>query len=113
VVLMRIALPRFRIDQMLSFNWKVLTPLALVLLMVTAIVEKILFDAGITLATAPAGYVAAHLTANALIFAGYVWLSRSARKKREIPLVGKPRPTAVAPKASLTPLPAGEGDQQP
>jgi len=40
VVLIRISMPRLRIDQMLNFNWKFLTPLALVLLVVTAIVEK-------------------------------------------------------------------------
>jgi NADH-quinone oxidoreductase subunit H len=31
VVLIRITMPRLRIDQMLNFNWKFLTPLALVL----------------------------------------------------------------------------------
>ena len=98
VVLMRIALPRFRIDQMLNFNWKVLTPLALVVLMVTALVEKILFDANITLQSAPLGYVLVHLAVNALIFAGYLWLALSNQKQREIPVVGKPRPTAVPPK---------------
>ena len=37
VVLIRISMPRLRIDQMLNFNWKFLTPLALVLLIVTAV----------------------------------------------------------------------------
>lgn len=34
--------PRIRIDQMLNFNWKFLTPLALVVLVVTAILDKLL-----------------------------------------------------------------------
>ena len=36
------SLPRIRIDHMLSFNWKFLTPLALVVLMVTAILDKVM-----------------------------------------------------------------------
>ena len=40
VTWIRISLPRLRIDQMLNFNWKFMTPIALVLLMVTAVFEK-------------------------------------------------------------------------
>ncbi|PKN84601.1 MAG: NADH-quinone oxidoreductase subunit NuoH, partial [Chloroflexi bacterium HGW-Chloroflexi-7] len=36
----RFTLPRFRIDQMMALNWKILTPLALVTLLVTALVDK-------------------------------------------------------------------------
>lgn len=39
-VIMRGALPRFRIDQMMDLNWKVLTPLALAMVFVTALVDK-------------------------------------------------------------------------
>jgi NADH-quinone oxidoreductase subunit H len=35
---------RIRIDHMLGFNWKFLTPLAFVLLMVTALVNALLAD---------------------------------------------------------------------
>ncbi len=35
------AMPRLRIDHILGFSWKFLTPLALVMLMVTALVDKI------------------------------------------------------------------------
>lgn len=97
VVLMRIALPRFRIDQMLNFNWKVLTPLALVLLMVTAVVEKILSSAGWGLASNTLPYVLVHLAVNALIFAGLWWLMARAERTRVVPVVGTPRPTAVPP----------------
>ena len=36
--------PRIRIDHMLAFNWKFLTPLAFILLMVTALVGRLLMD---------------------------------------------------------------------
>ncbi|MCJ7625400.1 MAG: NADH-quinone oxidoreductase subunit NuoH [Anaerolineaceae bacterium] len=35
------SMPRFRIDQMLNLNWKVLTPLSLSVLMCTALVDKL------------------------------------------------------------------------
>jgi NADH-quinone oxidoreductase subunit H len=39
-ILFRGALPRFRIDQMLSLNWKVLTPLSITMVFATALVDK-------------------------------------------------------------------------
>jgi NADH-quinone oxidoreductase subunit H len=42
VVWVRGTLPRVRIDHMLNFNWKMLTPLALVLLIATAVADKLL-----------------------------------------------------------------------
>ncbi|NLG98032.1 MAG: NADH-quinone oxidoreductase subunit NuoH [Chloroflexi bacterium] len=45
-ILFRGALPRFRIDQMLDLNWKVLTPLILAMVFVTALVDKIVVQAG-------------------------------------------------------------------
>jgi NADH-quinone oxidoreductase subunit H len=42
LVLMRGALPRLRIDQMLNFNWKFLTPVALASLTVIMLVDKAL-----------------------------------------------------------------------
>ncbi|MBN1665762.1 MAG: NADH-quinone oxidoreductase subunit NuoH, partial [Anaerolineales bacterium] len=47
VTWIRLSLPRIRIDQLLSFCWKFLTPLALVTLMVTAVLDKLLSNAGI------------------------------------------------------------------
>jgi NADH-quinone oxidoreductase subunit H len=41
VMWVRSTLPRIRIDQMLAFNWKFLTPLSLALLVVTAVLDKI------------------------------------------------------------------------
>ncbi len=40
-VLLRGTMPRFRIDQMMDLNWKVLTPLSLAVLMVIALVDKL------------------------------------------------------------------------
>jgi NADH-quinone oxidoreductase subunit H len=97
VVLMRIALPRFRIDQMLNFNWKVLTPLALVLLMVTAVTEKILSSAGWGLGSNTVPYVLVHLAVNAVIFAVVWWLAGKAERTTEVPVVGTPRSTARPP----------------
>lgn len=55
-------LPRFRIDQMLNFNWKVLVPLSLVLILVVALVEKLL-----PTGTAPLIRVLAHLSSNIIL----------------------------------------------
>jgi NADH-quinone oxidoreductase subunit H len=41
-ILIRGSVPRFRIDQMMDINWKLLTPLALAALMVTAILQKLI-----------------------------------------------------------------------
>jgi hypothetical protein len=104
VVLMRIALPRLRIDQMLNFNWKFLTPLALILVMVTAVVEKAvihylpLFNLVPGSTTFLIVRTLAHLFANGAIAIGALWLAQSLRK-REIPRVGSPRPVAVPPQA--------------
>ncbi len=41
VILLRGSLPRFRLDQMMDINWKLLTPLSLVALSVTALLYKL------------------------------------------------------------------------
>jgi NADH-quinone oxidoreductase subunit H len=46
IVWIRGTLPRIRIDQMLGFNWKFLTPIALGILMMTALVDKMAVAAG-------------------------------------------------------------------
>ena len=100
VAWIRISMPRLRIDQMLNFNWKFLTPLALVLLIVTAIVEKVLVEVlpGLNLVQGALPWVraAVHLAVNLLL----VWGVVSALKKFQVKTrktVASPRPVAVAP----------------
>jgi len=100
VVLIRISMPRLRIDQMLNFNWKFLTPLALVLLIATAIVDKTFFTLlpGLNLLEIAIPWVRAgvHLVMNLLLILVTIQLLKSYRIKR-ILVVAKPRPVAVAP----------------
>jgi len=100
VVLIRISMPRLRIDQMLNFNWKFLTPLALVLLIVTAVVDKVFFIImpGINIVGAAMPWIRAgvHLFVNIIIVLITVQILKTHRIKR-IQVVGKPRPVAVAP----------------
>jgi NADH-quinone oxidoreductase subunit H len=42
MLILRFTLPRFRIDQMMNANWKLLTPLSLATLVVTAFADKLL-----------------------------------------------------------------------
>ncbi|MBT3337539.1 MAG: NADH-quinone oxidoreductase subunit NuoH [Anaerolineae bacterium] len=44
IMWVKYTVPRIRVDHMLAFNWKFLTPLAFVLLMVTALVGRLLLD---------------------------------------------------------------------
>lgn len=67
IMWIRYSMPRIRIDQMLGFNWKFLTPLSLVVLIVTAVLSKVLEGA------APAVYVIGMLLANLLV--GWVTLT--------------------------------------
>ena len=100
VVLIRISMPRLRIDQMLNFNWKFLTPLALILLVVTAIVDKAFFIIlpGLHLLDIAIPWVRAgvHLFLNIIIVTLTIQMLKSYRIKG-IREVAKPRPVAVAP----------------
>ena len=100
VVLIRISMPRLRIDQMLNFNWKFLTPLALVLLIITAIVEKsfIAIVPLLNLMDTAIPWVRAgvHFSVNLIIILITVQILKTHRIK-EVQVVGKPRPVAVAP----------------
>ncbi|MEN8173598.1 MAG: NADH-quinone oxidoreductase subunit NuoH [Chloroflexota bacterium] len=89
----RLSVPRIRIDQMQAFNWKFLTPLALVILMVTAVLDKSLELAGVT----SLGYTLAMLAANLVI--GWITIEilkkiEPTKARQEFPH----RPVAVAPK---------------
>ncbi len=100
VVVLRISMPRLRIDQLLSFNWKFLTPLALTLLIVTAVVEKaliILVMPGLSSGAYLAVRTIVHLVVNGLLLWGAIGLSRRTEQKPR-KTVAEPRPVAMAPK---------------
>jgi NADH-quinone oxidoreductase subunit H len=87
VILFRGSLPRFRIDQIMDLNWKVLTPLSLVALLLTALLANPL--AGMPFVQAMV-LALANVIALALVMR---WVEKKAWRKR--PIVGKPRPLAT------------------
>lgn len=100
VVLIRISMPRLRIDQMLNFNWKFLTPIGLVLLIITAVVDKLVLEIhpGWSLPDSIFPWVRAgvHLLVNVFIALGIVRILQSYKiKARRV--VAEPKPIAVAP----------------
>lgn len=96
LLLLRFSLPRFRIDQMMAINWKYLTPLALVMLMVTAIINKVV----------PPGQglvrIGALLAANAAVFLISEFLLSLFKKLRakERKVVFESRPVVIAERKS-------------
>jgi NADH:ubiquinone oxidoreductase subunit H len=90
IMWIRYSFPRVRIDQMLGFNWKFLTPLALFLLIVVAILDKLLVG------TSQAVYVLVMLGANLVIVWATVLILRTyARVERK--RIGEERPVAISP----------------
>lgn len=83
VIWIRGSFPRIRIDQMNQLNWKFITPLALVSLMVTAVVEKLVVDMGLI-------RIGVHLGANLLLLALTLWAlrayARAVRRRIESPM---------------------------
>jgi NADH-quinone oxidoreductase subunit H len=83
LVLFWAAMPRLRIDQVLAFNWKFLTPLGLLTLIVVALADKLLATAGIV---DPWGRAVGLVGANVLLGAvAAVFLSTTGRwlKRRD------------------------------
>ncbi len=94
VMWIRGTLPRVRIDHMMAFNWKFLTPISLVLLISTALVDKLVT------ASAPLARMGAHLAVNVVL----IWLTLQAvrslaQEGRQRLTVGEPLPEARAPEA--------------
>ena len=97
IMWVRYSFPRVRIDQMLGFNWKFLTPLALFLLIVVAILDKAMVGAS------QVQYVLVMLGANLLIvWATVIILRTFARMERK--RVGEERAVAIAPESDLNEL---------
>ncbi len=91
----RLSMPRVRIDQLMDFGWKFLIPVSLVLVLITAILEKILLNAGIT-EIVRAGI---HLAMNVI----FTWITIQImiavqnRRPRRVP-VAQPHPVAIGPR---------------
>ena len=90
VMWIRSTLPRIRIDHMLAFNWKFLTPLSMLLLIVTALIEKGFEASDLR--------IPALLGANAIIFVAVLQILRvtTARSEKQLQTF-EPRPVAVPP----------------
>jgi NADH-quinone oxidoreductase subunit H len=79
----KFTMPRFRIDQLMAFNWKFLVPLALVNLLVLAVLDYVLRLAGVGREESPYVWGAILFAANLVMLFGAMWaLGRSARKGR-------------------------------
>jgi NADH-quinone oxidoreductase subunit H len=99
IMWIKYSLPRIRIDHMLNFNWKFLTPLALVILIVTAILDKLLSGFPYWI------YVSGLLVANIVIAVVTVQILRSrARIERE--RVAEPGPIAMPPTPPVSSTPS-------
>ncbi len=107
VMWIRGTLPRVRIDHMMAFNWKFLTPLALVLLISTALVDKLVSG------YAPVARMGAHLAVNLVL----IWLTLQAvralaQEGRQRLTVGEPLPEARAPEIQpVIPDPGGAAQE--
>ncbi len=88
----RLSLPRIRIDHMLAFSWKFLTPLILIVLMVTAILVKVLEN------SSPWVITLTMLLTNLIIGWGTVQILRKVEQSKPPRQVFEGRPIAVAPK---------------
>jgi NADH-quinone oxidoreductase subunit H len=87
-VWVRASFPRVRIDQLLALNWKFLTPLALVIVALTAVVDKLAAEQGWSQLLS---LLAANVVLALVMFAVLGAYGRSVRKREE-----KLRGTAAA-----------------
>ena len=79
----RATLPRFRIDQLLNFNWKFMVPLTLVILFAVALLDNLITDFLPNISEA--GRAGIHLASNVVIgIAGLEVLRRAARRQRQM-----------------------------
>jgi NADH-quinone oxidoreductase subunit H len=88
----KFTMPRFRIDQLMAFNWKFLVPLSLVNLFVLAVGDTVLKSMGITREASPLLWGGILFIANLVLLFVALWmLGRSARKSRQIkrPIVAR------------------------
>jgi NADH-quinone oxidoreductase subunit H len=108
VMWIRGTLPRVRIDHMMAFNWKFLTPLSLILLIATAVVDKLVTG------YEPLARMGAHLAINVVL----IWLTIQtlrylASESRQRLAVGEPLPVARAPEPIAVASEAGGAASEP
>ncbi len=88
-VWIRGSLPRYRIDQMMMINWKFLTPLAILLLVLVMLTGKLIDNAGSIV------QIVTMLVLNVILFAFAVWMLRRREKRENIAEIGsRLRPVA-------------------
>jgi NADH-quinone oxidoreductase subunit H len=80
VIMFRGSFPRFRIDQVMQLNWKIFTPIALMAVVSTAVIEKLVINSGSIVR------VIAHVAANLVILAIAMLVGRNALKGRKVKL---------------------------
>jgi NADH-quinone oxidoreductase subunit H len=88
----KFTMPRFRIDQLMAFNWKFLVPLSLMNLFILAVGDTVLKTMGITREANPWVWGGILFVANLVLLFAALWaLGRSARKSRQIkrPIVAR------------------------
>jgi NADH-quinone oxidoreductase subunit H len=90
IMWVRYTVMRIRIDQMLAFNWKFLTPLAFALVLVTALANALLAGAPTWL------YVAGMFLANVLTGWAALEIARSATHKEREKLEGAKQPAEAS-----------------
>jgi NADH-quinone oxidoreductase subunit H len=91
IMWVRYSVPRIRIDHMLNFNWKFLTPLALVVLMATALLDRVL--GGFAIQPGSVMYNLAMFLMNVVVIAIALNMTRGyARSERT--RVAEPKPFA-------------------
>ncbi|MGC9469809.1 MAG: NADH-quinone oxidoreductase subunit NuoH [Anaerolineae bacterium] len=84
LVLFWAAMPRLRIDQVLSFNWKFLVPLGLVTLLLTALVDKLLVSANLTEGWLRAlGLMLSNVVLGLAAWMVVTWADRRATRRRK------------------------------
>ena len=92
ILLVDATVPRFRIDQLLNFSWKLLTPLALALLVAMALVDRAMVGMGVESIWIR---LPVFLALNAGLFAAGAYFLDRARRRAPRPVVsGGPRPVA-------------------
>jgi NADH-quinone oxidoreductase subunit H len=102
VVWIRSTLPRLRIDHMLNYNWKFLTPLSLAVLIVTAVLDRVIFDV-FDPGAAAFVYVRSGILFAANLIVAWITVALLRRQWSQRPTrvpVGQPRPVARPPEAS-------------